>query len=80
MKIVRVTEAEVPTVKFITEDGEQRVIDVSPLIWGQWYGELADPQYFAQAQPCDFGWAIGWPGGQAIAPDDLSEFSELVSS
>lgn len=80
MKIVEVIEAEVPVVRFLTEDGEHRSIDVSPLIRGTWYGELADPQYFSLARPCDFGWTIGWPDGQAIAPDDLEELSVLVSS
>lgn len=80
MKIVKVISAEIPTVKFITGDGEYRSVDAGPLIRGPWYGELADPHYFSLAKPCDFGWAIGWPGGQAISPDDLLEFSELVSS
>lgn len=80
MKIAKVTEAVVPVVKFLTEAGEHRSIDVTQLIDGPWYGELADPQYFALAEPCDFGWAIGWPDGQAVAPDDLSEYSELIAS
>lgn len=75
MKIAKVVEAVTPIVRFVTDDGERRTIDVSPLIYGPWYGKLADQGYFALAQPCDFGWAIGWPDGQAVAPDDLEDLS-----
>lgn len=78
MRIQSVTEAVVPVVRFVTESGEHRQIDVAPLIRGPWYGELANPQYFALAEPCDFGWAIGWPNGQAVAPDDIEEHSEPI--
>lgn len=79
MKVERVIEATVPIVKFVTDGGERRLIDVTPLIRGSWYGELANPSYFSLAEPCDFGWAIGWPDGQAIAPDDLLEFSRQIT-
>ena len=51
------------------DNGEIRIFDVSPLIQGSFYGELADKSYFATVTTG--GLSIEWPHGQDICPDDL---------
>ena len=51
------------------DNGELRRFDVSPLIHGEFYGELADPAYFSMVTVA--GLSVEWPHGQDVCPDDL---------
>lgn len=59
--------------------GERRLFDVSPYISGSWFGELADPAYFARVRLLPDGTGIEWPHGQDIAPHELYEGSRLLA-
>ncbi len=54
------------------DNGEKKLFDVKPYIFGSWYGELNDKSYF-KAVAVD-GFTIVWPNGQDICPDDLYYF------
>ena len=51
------------------DNGESKIFDVKPYIKGDFYGKLADPEYFASAKVD--GFTVVWPDGQDICPDDL---------
>ena len=51
------------------DNGEQKRFDVKPYIKGNWYGELADLNYFKSVAPN--GFSIEWANGQDLCPDDL---------
>ena len=42
-------------------------------IQGEWYGKLADKQYF-QSVSTD-GFTVVWPEGQDLCPDEIYELS-----
>ncbi|MDR1831725.1 MAG: DUF2442 domain-containing protein [Fusobacteriaceae bacterium] len=60
----------------VYENGENRIFDVSPYISGEWFGRLADRQYFKTAHLN--GVTVEWADGQDIAPHELYELSKLV--
>ena len=56
------------------DNGESRVMNVVPAIKGDYYGELADKEYFKTAF-CN-GFTVEWKNGQDLCPDDLYYLSE----
>ena len=59
------------------DNGEKRIFDVEPYIKGEWYGKLRLLEYFKRVRTD--GFTVVWPDGQDICPDELYEFSKLVS-
>lgn len=67
-------------------DGKNFLFDLTPYIVGDWYGELADPDYFKQVRIDKELDVLAWPNGQDVGPEDLDElavpfehFSNLVA-
>ena len=60
------------------DNGEIRILDVSPFIKGSWYGKLADQVYFKSAWTD--GFTIVWPDGQDLCPDDVYYLSVPVTN
>ncbi len=54
---------------------EQKIFDVTPYIFGDWYGKLKDESYFRTVRPS--GRTVEWEGGQDIAPHELYELSVI---
>ncbi len=55
---------------FVTFDnGEEKIYDVSPLIRGDWFGQLGDINIFNTVHIA--GLSVEWEDGQDICPDDL---------
>ncbi|MFI3115519.1 MAG: DUF2442 domain-containing protein [Clostridia bacterium] len=55
---------------------EQKIFDVSPYIFGDWYGKLQDLDYFKTVRPS--GRTVEWEGGQDIAPHELYDLSKAL--
>ena len=55
------------------DNGEQKLFDVTPYIKGDYYGELADMEYFQLVKAN--GFTVEWPNEQDICPDELYEDS-----
>lgn len=51
------------------DNGELRVYDASPLIHGDWYGQLRNPDVFNTVHIA--GLSVEWADGQDVCPDDL---------
>ncbi len=58
------------------DNNEQRILDVSPYIKGEWYGRLADESYFSTVKAD--GYTIAWPDGQDLCPDEVYYMSVPV--
>lgn len=54
-------------VKF--DNGEMKIYDAKPLIKGDWFGQLKNPDLFDTVHIA--GLSVEWAGGQDICPDDL---------
>ena len=55
------------------DNGEKKRLDVLPFIKGEWYGHLADADYFRRVSVD--GFTVVWPEGQDLCPDDVYELS-----
>ena len=55
--------------KIVFDNGEIKRFDVKPYIKGEWYGRLADQNYFRTVKPD--GFTVVWPDGQDLCPDEL---------
>jgi len=62
--------------KIIFDNGDIRLFDVKPYIRGEWYGKLADRQYF-RAVKTD-GFTVVWPDGQDLCPDEIYDLGITV--
>jgi len=51
------------------DNGEKKRFDVKPHIEGNFYGKLADKDYFNCA--ATDGFTVCWPDGQDLCPDEL---------
>ena len=61
-------------IEVIYVTGEKRLFDVTPYANGPWYGELADPAYFARVSiDSQFKDMVSWPHGQDLAPHEVYE-------
>ena len=56
------------------ETGEKKIFDVKPYIKGNWYGMLADENYFKSVKLLSDGEDIQWPDEQDLAPHELYEY------
>lgn len=51
------------------DNGEARIYDATPLIRGDWFGQLKDVNVFNTVHIA--GISVEWAGGQDVCPDDL---------
>ncbi len=80
--MVEVTAVEViehRTVRLSFSDGAERVMDLSPLLWGPVFEEIAadDDMFNALRVDADRG-TIVWPNGADLAPEVLHGDHEPV--
>jgi hypothetical protein len=66
---VRVLRPYVVEVTF--DDGVQRQVDLEPLLAGEVFRPLRDPEFFAQVAVDHDGGTIAWPNGADLAPEYL---------
>ena len=62
--------------RIVFDNGETKRFDVKPYIQGEWYGKLADIQYF-RAVRTD-GFTVVWPEGQDLCPDEIYDLGVSV--
>jgi hypothetical protein len=60
------------------ENGEKKICDVKPYIFGPYYGALAEVAYFNRAKICEDGFHVEWPDEQNLPPDDVYRLGELI--
>lgn len=51
------------------DNGEIKIYDAKPLIKGEWFGQLKNPDVFNTVHIA--GLSVEWEDGQDICPDDL---------
>lgn len=73
---VSVTPLKGHKLAVVFENDEKKIFDVSPYIKGDWFGELADDDYFNTVHVA--GESVEWANGQDICPDELYEDSVAV--
>jgi hypothetical protein len=59
------------------DDGSQQTIDFRPVIAGEIYGPLADPQYFLQVRLDPESHTIVWPNGADFDPAQLHDWPRV---
>ncbi len=78
--MVEVTAVEViqgRTVRLRFSDGEERIVDLSPLLWGPVFEEIAeDDEAFNSVRVDPEIGTISWPNGADLAPEVLHGDSE----
>ena len=74
MAILHITRVAVPAPHHLTlqfDDGEERTVDVRPLIRGPVFEPLRDPDYFATVQLDRICGTVVWACGADFAPEAL---------
>jgi hypothetical protein len=69
VETVRVVKPYVLDVIFT--DGFRRQVDLEPLLWGEVFSPLRDPNFFALASVDPELGTVVWPNGADIAPEYL---------
>ena len=72
IEVIRVEVVEERTVRLRFSDGSERVVDLTPLLWGPVFVEIAtDDELFAEVRvDPDIG-TITWPNFADLDPDVL---------
>jgi hypothetical protein len=60
------------------DDGSQRVVDLSDVLWGPMAEPLRDPDYFRRVRVDDELRTVVWPNGFDLDPDVLHGDYEAV--
>ena len=53
------------------DDGVVRQVDVEPVLWGEVFEPLRNPDYFARAYVDEDSGTVAWPNGADLAPEFL---------
>lgn len=62
------------------EDGLSRVIDFNPILWGELYEPLLNPDFFSQVRLDPEVHTIVWPNGADFDPATLHDWPEHESA
>ncbi|ANM30005.1 hypothetical protein ABI59_11135 [Acidobacteria bacterium Mor1] len=79
--VYRVTAFEIiatHTLSVTFDDGLTRTIDFAPVLRGEIYGPLKDPQVFARVQIDPEAHTLVWPNGADFDPATLHDWPEVV--
>ncbi len=76
IKVIDVKALEDFKLMLTFSTNEQKIFDVNPYIFGDWFGKLKDESYFRTVRPS--GRTVVWEGGQDIAPHELYELSKSL--
>jgi hypothetical protein len=68
-KAIQVKPLENHRLLLTFNNGEKKIYDVTPLLRGDWFGQLSDPVIFSSVHIA--GLSVEWEDGQDICPDDL---------
>lgn len=63
-------------IRVVFEDGFQRVVDLEPILYGQLYGPLRDPAFFAQMRLDDEVHTVVWPNDADFDPETLYNWDD----
>ena len=70
--VTKVEVVEERTVRLMFSDGSERVVDLTPLLWGPVFEEIAkDDELFAEVRVDPGIGTITWPNGADLDPDVL---------
>ncbi len=75
-KPIRVTPLENYQLSIFFDNGEIRIFDATPLMVGDWFGQLKDKTIFKTVHIA--GNTIEWINGQDVCPDDLYYLSKPI--
>jgi hypothetical protein len=78
--ILHILEVEVIrdfVLKIKFNDGTVKVIEVKPLLTGQVFEPLHDPDFFARVTIDPVAQTVAWPNGADFAPEALYELTSL---
>jgi predicted amidohydrolase len=75
-KAVSVRPCEGYRLYLVFDNGEERIYDAAPKIWGKTWGRLKDFSQFSKVYVD--GYSVAWDDGLDICPDDLYYNSVLV--
>jgi hypothetical protein len=68
------------TLRVTFDDGSSRVIDFSPVLFGEMFGPLRDPALFNQVRLDPEVHTLVWPTGADFDPATLHDWPEQVSA
>jgi hypothetical protein len=60
------------------DDGDERTVDVEPLLRGPMFEPLRDPEYFAMVTLDPICRTVVWPNGADLAPEALRHLPSLT--
>jgi hypothetical protein len=69
--VTRVEPLEEYRLRLWFDDGRERVVDLSDILWGPMAEPLRDPEYFRRVRVDDELRTIVWPNGFDLDPDVL---------
>lgn len=75
---LRIVESQAEYNLLLTfDDGERRLVDLEPLLIGPLFGQLRDPNLFAQVFVNPDTGAVEWPNGADFNPTLLYDWPEV---
>ena len=79
-RVVRFRLTGLSAVQVWFDDGLQRLIDFTPVLAGELYGPLRDPEFFSQVKLDPEVHTLVWPNGADFDPATLHDWPDCVES
>jgi hypothetical protein len=79
--ILHIESVEVPAPFHLSlrfDDGDERTVDIEPLLNGPMFEPLRDPKYFALVTVDPVCRTVVWPNGADFAPEALRELPAVI--
>ncbi len=79
LEILRVTEMEqvgTYSLKVAFKDGTTKRVNLRPLLWGEVFEPLRDPDRFSEVYLDEKMGTVAWPNGADLAPEALHELED----
>jgi hypothetical protein len=80
-KLYKVIDFEITnkyTILVQFNDNSQRVIDFEPVLFGEMWGPLRDPDFFRQVELDPIAHTLTWPNGADFDPETLYNWPDYV--
>ena len=77
-RVIEVTVVGPYTLRIVFDDGEEETIDFRPVLEGELYGELKDPEVFRRVRIDPEAHTIVWPNGADFDPETLRNWRKYL--
>lgn len=76
LRITKIEQVGTYSLKVAFNDGTTKRVNLRPLLWGEVFEQLRDPDRFSEVYLDEKMGTVAWPSGADLAPEALYELED----